>query len=465
MMENTVNRMVQEVLKKYFSRGFMLNSPIETGRFRRFFLEETGQECPVGNENLENVIKENGFAYGGKVYVLSGHVQNRLLETIKNHMKDGCILFYYRKLYEKNEDWLYEERIFEPEMLREVLKKLFPEGKHKPGFFITMEKSISEIEALRREIHRVWDDRVLMDVSTLAARLPFIPAQKIRVGLVYNECFVWNSFETYTKQESFVFSVKDKEKILDKAEKLCQENGKVDFEELEIEEIREENFELSESAFYKCLYFFLKDRFERNHNVLYKKGVECDTYHMLYKYCVGRESCTLEELDEYTEEISGKTDRSLELRAGNSAMIRINRDTFVAEDRVNFDIDTLDKILDESIHSDGIAIRQITAFAAFPYCGFPWNWFLLESYCRRFSKKFEYKALSPNSRNGGAIVRRSSKLDYHQLMAKAVAESPIGLDKDSVYEYLVETGYMIRQRYSKIDDLIEKAKVLRQRRE
>ena len=59
MMENTVNRMVQEVLKKYFSRGFMLNSPIETGRFRRFFLEETGQECPVGNENLENVIKEN----------------------------------------------------------------------------------------------------------------------------------------------------------------------------------------------------------------------------------------------------------------------------------------------------------------------------------------------------------------------------------------------------------------------
>ena len=70
-----------------------------------------------------------------------------------------------------------------------------------------------------------------------------------------------------------------------------------------------------------------------------------------------------------------------------------------------------------------------------------------------------------NSRNAGAIVRKSCGLAYTEIMADAVAVSGLELKKTNVIEFLCNSGYIGKKTYTKIDELIAQAKILRERRD
>lgn len=90
--------------------------------------------------------------------------------------------------------------------------------------------------------------------------------------------------------------------------------------------------------------------------------------------------------------------------------------------------------------------------------------YVLESYCRRFSKKYKYETRRANSSNSGAIVIKSCLLNYHDIMTQAVARSGRELQQNEVFDFLTEAGYMERKKYSDIDSLISEAAQLRERR-
>jgi hypothetical protein len=117
------------------------------------------------------------------------------------------------------------------------------------------------------------------------------------------------------------------------------------------------------------------------------------------------------------------------MEAGYSVMVRADEDTYIAEKYVHFDVAGIDSTLDLFVTGEYLPLKSITTFAAFPHCGQPWNLFLLESYCRRFSDRFRFEVLAVNSKNAGAIVRKSCRLSYAQIMADAVAKSDIPLEK------------------------------------
>jgi len=110
-----------------------------------------------------------------------------------------------------------------------------------------------------------------------------------------------------------------------------------------------------------------------------------------------------------------------------------------------------------------IPLRVVTTFALFPHCGQPWNLFLLESYCRRFSDKFRFEVLAVNSKNAGAIVRKSCRLSYVKIMAEAVAKSDIPLEKAAIQEYLCSNGYTGKSTTAKAVEILEMAKAIRKR--
>jgi hypothetical protein len=111
-----------------------------------------------------------------------------------------------------------------------------------------------------------------------------------------------------------------------------------------------------------------------------------------------------------------------------------------------------------------LPLKSVTTFATFPHCGQFWNLFLLESYCRRFSRRFRFEGLTMNSRNAGAIVRKNCGLAYTEIMADAVAASGVELKKTDVVEFFYNHGYIGRRFYAKAGELIEQAKTLRERR-
>lgn len=62
----------------------------------------------------------------------------------------------------------------------------------------------------------------------------------------------------------------------------------------------------------------------------------------------------------------------------------------------------------------------------------------------------------------GAIVRMTSQLtDYLDIMAKALANAGITLDKQSSLDFLARNGYIERRRLDTIDDVIRRAAILK----
>ena len=145
-------------------------------------------------------------------------------------------------------------------------------------------------------------------------------------------------------------------------------------------------------------------------------------------------------------------------------MVRVDADRFVSDEQVNFNEADIDEVLDTLVQGEAIGMKEITSFALFPDCNFAWNLYLLESFCRRFSKAFKYMAVTTNSRNAGAIVRKELISDYHTLLANVLAVKCVNLSNEAVMDYLFDNGYIARHSYKYIQNLIELALELREGR-
>ena len=78
--------------------------------------------------------------------------------------------------------------------------------------------------------------------------------------------------------------------------------------------------------------------------------------------------------------------------------------------------------------------------------GYSWNLYLLESFCRRFSKKYRFDCLSINSVNAGAVYPADRRFEsYTDVMAEAVAAAAIPLYPDDVSRFLKSSGYVARR--------------------
>jgi len=158
-------------------------------------------------------------------------------------------------------------------------------------------------------------------------------------------------------------------------------------------------------------------------------------------YCQTVDKCSLDDLLAYEKELTGEVHRWIPMEAGNTVLVRIDKDTYVADRHVHFNADVIDEAIGRFVKEDYLPLKSFTTFGAFPDCGQTWNLFLLESYCRRFSRKFRFDTPSVNSRNAGAIIRKSCRMDYTQVMTGAVANADLPLKNIAVGKFLYESGY------------------------
>ena len=129
---------------------------------------------------------------------------------------------------------------------------------------------------------------------------------------------------------------------------------------------------------------------------------------------------------------------------------------------VKFDVDAIDEILSEMIKDKFLAIKEITSFALFPVCGFPWNHYLLESYCYSYSKRYCLKVVGFNDKNAGIIAENDVTDGYTELLARAAARAKIELSMETVGQYYFETGYMGKRSFADLESTVERAKALRE---
>ena len=102
-----------------------------------------------------------------------------------------------------------------------------------------------------------------------------------------------------------------------------------------------------------------------------------------------------------------------EISAANEKKIRVEKNFFVKDALINFDVPGIDAALNSFVQGKVIPLRAVTSFTGFPPVeGYSWNLFLLESFLRRFSKKYSFMAAGANVNNSniGAIFPKSWKI-------------------------------------------------------
>lgn len=462
--KKNINPKIQKTLEAHYNYGINVSSPIEILRFKNNYSSDHSEEYANSDDELINEIIVAGMEFEGKIYLISHEAIKKIKSEITSAIERGVRIVYFKEFYNENEGWLYDAHIMSSEMLRKVMSSLFTTYQVKTNYIVLNEGKSSELSILNKELKRVWGDSKLCTFSDLHQRLPWVPLDKIKYALSYGEKYFWNSCETYTNKDLFVITAKQISELQEFISMSCDKNGSVRFDELPLYEISSENYELSETALFDIIFSFFEDSYVRNSKVITRKGASIDVVTAIAQFCSGKEICKMAELKAVMQGVTSEVRYPTIIDAANASMVRIDNDTFVADNKVEFDVAAIDSVLDNIVFEDGIGLKEITTFNAFPYCGYEWNLFLLESYCRRFSRQYRYTCITPNSRNAGVIVSKSNNMDFHNIMAKAIARANIDINETDVFEFLIASGFMIRRQYANMNELLELAAVFREGR-
>lgn len=447
-----------------YNYGFKDNDDVELYRFRAFYAETNGVECSLEKEELLRIIRSMGFEFEGKVYPISEKAMKDIETEMRNYADEGVNIIYYEELYDLKSDEYFDAKIVSAEMLRAILKQLLPEFRYKNNYLAIAKEKLTELELTKNDIIRVWGDGVLQTFDELSLKLPLIPLDKIKFTLAQQSVFIRNAAETYLQEDSYEADENEIGRLIEFIDEQCEDHGSASLDDVPFENLKAHNPELSEPAIINCFCRLIDDRFDRNARILTRKGAGKDTYTAVLEFCRKQEKCTYDRLVRIAERAAGTVRTPEVIEAANSVMVRIDKDRFIADRLISFDVDRIDSALDHIVTNEFIGMKEITTFSTLPFCGYGWNLFLLESYCRRFSKKYRYATRRANSSNSGAVVAKTCELPYHDIMAEAVARSGRELVEDEVFDFLTDAGYMERKRYSDIERLIIYAKELRERR-
>ena len=461
--QNEMNRIRETLKLSRFEYGFK-DDGVEIYRFRASYEEVNGMDCPLDDDILIDSIRKMGFEFDGKIYLIADDSMKIIVDQINDYKNQGINIVYYESLYDLKSYEYFDAKIVSADMLKSVVKYLMPQFRYKSNYFALFSEHQTELELVRNDIIRVWGGNILQTFDELSLKLPLIPMDKIKSTLTQQTAFVWNSTETYMQAKWFEADEEEIVRLVDYIDKQCEENGGVSLDEIPFDRLIETNPEISETALYTCFCKLVENRFERNARMLTRKGASKDTYTAVIEFCRKQDKCTYDRLEYIAKQVAGTIKRPDIIEAANAVMVRVDKNDFVADRFIRFDTDRIDTALDYIVTNDFIGMREITTFSMFPFCGYGWNLYLLESYCRRFSKKYKYETRRANSSNSGAIVIKSCLLNYHDIMTQAVARSGRELQQNEVFDFLTEAGYMERKKYSDIDSLINEAAQLRERR-
>ena len=457
---------IMQVLSTCFSNGILVGSGIELDRFRYFAADMDGLEA-LPDEALRAALEACGTFFDGKVYAVSERVKAKLVELTEEYFGAGAQAIFYEEFYDKHRSWLFRSSLTSPEMLKIVLAELFPNLYFKQTYFgYTHAPVLVVVEA---EIMRVWGDSTLATYAQLTERLPYVPLKKyIKQALANNPNFIWNSEETYTHTNKINIAPEEREAIREYAAAECDGQGAkhfVSLAELPMGDIVQLNPDLSITALYEAIFrICLSDGFSKQGRIVTRKGGALNALEVMKHHFGTIDRCTLDDLIEFWKELTGLetvTNKSQPMEAVHNVMVRIDKENYVTERFLDFDTVAIDEAIGQFVAGCYLPLKSFTTFGTFPDCGKPWSLYLLESYCRRFSKDFRFEALKANSVNAGTIIRKSCNMTYVQIMADAVAKSGVALRQSDVCRFLFEHGYIGKSTTSSAGEVMERARHLR----
>jgi hypothetical protein len=465
-IENVNIENVVSLLSEHFPYGYRLDSPIEFMRFRQLLIEKFGSSKLPDDNELKRVIAACGTICEGKVYIVNKKTEEHIKSEIDLAFPNGEGLIFYDVFYDYHREWLFAESVVSENMLRGIIERMYPSYSFKTNYFSPKVIGGDETSNISAEILRTWGNEALRSYDQMAIRLPYIPFDKIKTVLAVNSDFIWNTIGVYTHISKIVMADDECAAISSYVSESCRECGYALLNDIPLEDFVAQNCELSLTAIQNAVYkICLADNYDRNGKIVVLHGNVLDVLTLLKEYCRTLDSCSLQDLRDYQYRLIGDNLPTAPIEAGYAEMVRTEEDTFLAERYIHFDVEAIDAVLDLFVLGYYVPLKSIMTFAPFPHCGRTWNLFLLESYVRRFSRRYRFVALSTNSSNVGVIARTTCDWSINDIMSDALANSDTQLTTEDSLNFLCNQGYIAKRKYSKIKEIVGQAKTIRGRRD
>lgn len=453
----SLKSVVEPILEKYFPSGIRPSSVIDIKKLGYHIREIKGDDCLLRDVDIPLLLNSIGIRHGKKIFAVTQNSRRDLAVLLEHLFAEKNRLFFYKELYSVHDEFMQKIGIFFPELLRTVLIETLPSLCYLKNSFSTNGKA-----TVRSEMLRCYETEVYLSYDGFKSKLPYVPLDKIKQVLAQDRDYIRVETGVYTHASRLIFDLNELRTVRKSIEDGILKRGYVSLASLDVPVNLELNPDLSETAVKNGLFqVHLAEHYEKRGSVITPKGKVLSPVDLLSNYCLAHDRLTLDQLLGFEKEIYGRT-HSQSLLVAYDTMVRVDRYTFVSEGAVNFDIKATDKALSLFLTKDVIPLQAVTSFISFPHVeGYPWNWYLLESYCKRFSNLFKYQCLSVNSLNVGAIYRKSAGFtEYIDVLASAMASSDIELNEKVVGDYLFENRY-VAKRTGAVREVTEKARILR----
>ena len=465
------NNKIKYILETRFANGYRLGSHIETKKLLRYYLEEYGYELNMDMEDIDEDVKSCGIVHEKRVYLpslmLEEDVKQELIKNIESSFNDGKDCIYYSVLFEDFHDSFLDNQIYDEKMLKEYLYHIGGSKWYfKPTYFSN--KHNAEENILADVIGYVKEQGVAVSEDEVVEGLSHLPEQSVRRA--FNERrtnLISCGRQTRFHIDNFVLSNEELSIVEEIIEKAINLSMYISFGELledmrsQVPSIIDNNAIFTEIGIKKVIAVKLEDKFSFVNNLISSKENPISTEDA-YRALAKREYFTNDDVNKLGYDCDSLPNVYIDLLLQYS--IRINENEYVTKSKVSFDVDKTDEVLSRIITKDYIAINDIETLSVLPDCGYPWTSFLLESYVFNHSELFRLlhaKYFSQTISLGGIVKKASQISDFDTMVAHAVIDDNITLNKDEIVNFMYNKGYIAQHRYKDAPKIIDKVRIIK----
>lgn len=458
-----------KVLMQRYRNGMMFDS-IDYDNFRDTYEMLFDETLDVEDAVLEKQLRFCGVVYMDRLFPAEGIIDNqtkeKLYQYIESSFSSGKQVLYYKAIFaDLASDFTNCYVLRDANMLRAYL-----EFTAEPGRYFFFDDYMAKERFVKIDHNAEIADRLLtegkpMKIDDLCAALSHIPSDQIRRIITTDKQFVWNAKGEYFHRDIFEVTDEELEKIAGIIDYYIAENGYVIWTDVwldikaQMPGFIENNLYLSSYGVREILARRFSRRFSFNAAVISLPQDNLQMWKVYQLFAKHHSTFTADELYNLSKELNSV----IYFEAIFEVSVRVSRDLFVSKKQIIFDVAEIDKAIESFMSKDYIKIKEIDSFLAFPYVGFEWNEYLLESFLLSYSKRFILLNNGTALNNvAGAIVKRDSAIkEFVDVCAAVLADSSVSLKKNEALDYLVEANMITRRSYRYIEEALRKAAQIR----
>lgn len=437
-----VAKKIIEIVKENFPNGIR-DDFIDTRKILRIYSANHDDEN-ISQDLIAEVIRAEGIDDGGRFYFISADDAAAIKNLFDDLLQNNSIL-YYSAVHEKHAEFFARRHIFSPEVLKKILREI--------NAHFCLDKFCAADRAIRLdyEVAKVFAAAENpLSLENLREKFPYVPTEKISSLLADNKKYLPTTTDKFIPASKIRFDTEEIRAAKNQIARRIDANGCAAPDDYDLSGNFALNPDVPEKILRTLIYekFFAAD-FAKRGKRLFKKGAAektpPDSTQALRKFIAAQNYLPFNKLLDVAQSLGIAP--YVALYVAHETMIRVEKDLFVADAPITFDVAGIDDALSPFIQGKIIALRAVTSFTGFPpVVGYSWNLFMLESFLRKFSRKYSYDAPAANSANVGAIYPKSMRFEnYLDVQAAAVAQENIPLENSAVENFLVTQGFRAKR--------------------